>query len=395
MVRYGEATHSVDNDQRRVPLSIVSSSGNTYQLAIPSDPGIALPGPYMLFALDANGTPSVSKTISIANVAAQPPANNYGRAVFNAGASSYWPLNDTAGPTAADASGNGNTGNYAATGIGYGAPSSVESASGHGVTLDGANGQIVASQPITNPTIYSEQMWFNTTTTQGGALMGFGTSPGGASVSRDRQVWMANSGRLNFGIIASGAPLSIESAGAYNDGRWHQVVATEGPGGLNLYVDGLLVANKVTTSVPQNYLGYWRVGDEDTSGWNDSPTSNAFAGTISDVAFYNVELSSTLVGTQYSQSGAGLPVPPTIATVTPGNGSATVGWTAPSNDVASPVTGYVVTPYVGSTAQTARTFNSTSTSQIVTGLSNKTTYTFRVAAKNVVGTGRSLRRRGR
>jgi len=60
MVRYGEATHSVDNDQRRIPLSIASSNGNTYQLAIPSDPGIALPGPYMLFALDANGTPSVS-----------------------------------------------------------------------------------------------------------------------------------------------------------------------------------------------------------------------------------------------------------------------------------------------------------------------------------------------
>jgi galactose oxidase len=65
MVRYGEATHSVDNDQRRIPLSIVSSSGDTYQLAIPGDPGIALPGPYMLFALDSHGTPSVAKTISI------------------------------------------------------------------------------------------------------------------------------------------------------------------------------------------------------------------------------------------------------------------------------------------------------------------------------------------
>jgi galactose oxidase len=68
MVRYGEATHSVDNDQRRIPLSIVSSSGDTYQLAIPGDPGIALPGPYMLFALDSRGTPSVAKTISITSV---------------------------------------------------------------------------------------------------------------------------------------------------------------------------------------------------------------------------------------------------------------------------------------------------------------------------------------
>ena len=63
MMRYDESTHSVDNDQRRIPLAIGSSSGNTYQLTIPSDPGVALPGPYMLFAINANGTPSVSTTM--------------------------------------------------------------------------------------------------------------------------------------------------------------------------------------------------------------------------------------------------------------------------------------------------------------------------------------------
>jgi galactose oxidase len=302
MMRYGEATHSVDNDQRRIPLSIVSSSGNTYQLAIPSDPGIALPGPYMLFAMDANGTPSVSSTISITNVASQPPTNNYGKAVFNAGPSSYWPLNDPNGPWAVDASGNGDAGNYSPSGVTYGVASPVETSSGKGVTLDGANGQIVASQPTTNPTTYSEQMWFKTTTTQGGYLMGFGTSPSGTSVSRDRQVWMSNSGQLNFGIYDN-TPISIQSPRSYNDGQWHQVVATDGPTALNLYVDGQVVSNLSTTSPPQPYLGYWRVGYEDASGWNGSPTNNHFAGTISDVAFYNVELSSAQVSSQYSQSG--------------------------------------------------------------------------------------------
>ena len=65
LMRYGEATHTVDNDQRRIPLTIASSSGNTYKLTIPSDPGIALPGPYMLFALNSAGTPSVAPTIFI------------------------------------------------------------------------------------------------------------------------------------------------------------------------------------------------------------------------------------------------------------------------------------------------------------------------------------------
>jgi hypothetical protein len=303
MVRYGEATHSVDNDQRRIPLSIVSSSGDTYQLTIPRDPGIALPGPYMLFALDSRGTPSVAQTISITSVATPPAVGPYGQAVLSAGPSLYWPLGNASGPTATDVSGNRDTGNYSTTGIAYGAPSPVEGASGTGVALDGSSGQIVASQPITNPTTYSEEMWFKTTTPKGAYLMGFGTSPKGQSVSRDRQVWMSADGQLNFGIY-DGHTLTIQSPGSYNDGKWHQVVATQGHDGLNLYVDGQLVSSEATTSLPQNYLGYWRAGYENVSGWPNSPANDHFAGTISDVAFYNSELPGSEIQAQYQASPA-------------------------------------------------------------------------------------------
>ena len=70
----------------------------------------------------------------------------------------------------------------------------------------------------------------------------------------------------------------------------------------------------------------------------------------------------------------------------PGNGSAVVSWTAPANN-GSAITGYVVTPYIGFIAQPARTFNSTATTQTITGLTNGTTYMFKVAAKNANGTG--------
>ncbi|WP_434444276.1 discoidin domain-containing protein [Lentzea sp. E54] len=65
LVRMGAVTHSVNNDQRRVPLPIVSSAGTTYSLSVPADRGVALPGEYLLFALDAAGTPSVAATIHI------------------------------------------------------------------------------------------------------------------------------------------------------------------------------------------------------------------------------------------------------------------------------------------------------------------------------------------
>src|SRR6202040_1841380 len=60
---------------------------------------------------------------------------------------------------------------------------------------------------------------------------------------------------------------------------------------------------------------------------------------------------------------------------------------APTSNGGSAITGYRVTPYIGTTAQTVSTFATTATSQPITGLTNGTTYTFTVAATNVVGTG--------
>jgi hypothetical protein len=63
-----------------------------------------------------------------------------------------------------------------------------------------------------------------------------------------------------------------------------------------------------------------------------------------------------------------------------------VKWTAPANN-GSAITGYVVTPYIGATAQSPRPFGSTATTETVTGLTNATAYTFKIAATNGNGTG--------
>ncbi|CAJ8617947.1 lectin repeat-containing protein [Burkholderia pseudomallei] len=65
LMRLSSVTHTTNNDQRRIPLAIASSGGTSYQLAIPADPGVVLPGYYMLFALNAQGVPSVSASIRI------------------------------------------------------------------------------------------------------------------------------------------------------------------------------------------------------------------------------------------------------------------------------------------------------------------------------------------
>jgi galactose oxidase len=71
LMRLSATTHTVNNDQRRIPLSISSTTALTggsyaYTLTMPSaDPGVVLPGYYMLFALNSSGVPSVSTTIQI------------------------------------------------------------------------------------------------------------------------------------------------------------------------------------------------------------------------------------------------------------------------------------------------------------------------------------------
>jgi galactose oxidase len=64
IVRMGAVTHSVDTDQRRIAVASTGARGY-YSLTIPSDPGIAVPGYYMLFALNRAGVPSVAKIIRI------------------------------------------------------------------------------------------------------------------------------------------------------------------------------------------------------------------------------------------------------------------------------------------------------------------------------------------
>jgi hypothetical protein len=117
------------------------------------------------------------------------------------------------------------------------------------------------------------------------------------------------------------------------------------------------------------------------TGLNNSTTYTFKVAAINVIGTGAQSASSASVATA-SDAGA-----PTIGTATAGVASAIVKWTAPSSTGGSPITGYVVTPYIGSTAQAAQTFNSIATTETVTGLNNGTAYTFKVAAINAIGTG--------
>jgi galactose oxidase len=65
LMRLSSATHALNNEHRRVPVSFTVGTAGDYMLKIPADPGVVVPGYYMLFALNAKGVPSVSRTLRI------------------------------------------------------------------------------------------------------------------------------------------------------------------------------------------------------------------------------------------------------------------------------------------------------------------------------------------
>src|SRR4029079_19330555 len=82
----------------------------------------------------------------------------------------------------------------------------------------------------------------------------------------------------------------------------------------------------------------------------------------------------------------GSPTAPTNVTATASRRAASVHWTASATN-GSGITKYTVTPFSGRVAQTPHVYNSTATTQTVTGLTTGQHYTFKVKATNARGTG--------
>jgi hypothetical protein len=85
-------------------------------------------------------------------------------------------------------------------------------------------------------------------------------------------------------------------------------------------------------------------------------------------------------------AGAAAPSAPTAVNADPDTKSANVSWTAPADAGGSPITGYIVTAYDGTTAQGQTQVGASANTARATGLTNGRSYTFTVSATNAAGT---------
>ena len=61
LIKNGMTTHSFDSGQRLVELDILSQGAGLISAKVTNEPNVAPPGWYMLFLIDMNGVPSISK----------------------------------------------------------------------------------------------------------------------------------------------------------------------------------------------------------------------------------------------------------------------------------------------------------------------------------------------
>ncbi|GAB2595015.1 LamG-like jellyroll fold domain-containing protein [Microlunatus antarcticus] len=215
----------------------------------------------------------------------------------------YYRMDETSATATAatDSSGNARTGVYSTAGRTPTTDRPCANDSGGSMTFDGSRGSL-ASPGLPNgmPTVLTLAVWFRTTTQTGGKLIGFGSGQTGSSGTYDRHIYLANSGRVYFGVYAN-AVKTVSSSKAYNDGAWHLAVASLSSAGLRLYVDGALVASDTSTTTGEpGTSAYVRVAYDNLSNWDATPTSFFFAGTLDDATYFPSALTASQVQALYA-----------------------------------------------------------------------------------------------
>jgi PKD repeat protein len=296
-------TYRVYRDGGTTPVYEVTSASSWYdtQLLGFTDTGLtAGTHTYRVGVVDPQGNKNTGGTTSVTVAAGTTPARRYADLVRADGATDLWSLGERSGATGWDrANGSDLTLNG---GVAVGQAGAIAGDTDTAASFNGTTTGFAATKtPVLAPQTFSMETWFSTRTTAGGKLLGFGANATGTSVANDRNVWMSTTGRVNFGVWPMTNKI-VSSTKAYNDGRWHHLVATFTSGSMALYVDGVQVGSRTDVLMAQPIFGYWRVGGDTT--WDGA---QFFNGTMDEVAVYPSVLSAGQVANHYAAGTTGTP----------------------------------------------------------------------------------------
>lgn len=214
-------------------------------------------------------------------------------------------LDEASGASAADSSGNNRTGTYTSVAA-YRETGALPGNPGYAVRYGASSGRMVAGgNALTDPTTFSVELWFKTTSAAGGKLIGFENSRNQTSTLWDREAVLRTDGKVAY-LGGFSTNKLLVSPTALNDGKWHHLVVTSvSAGGSNqtsvMYVDGSAVVSGTTTKASSGYTGWWRVGYGQVpllgSGY---PLTGNLTASVDDVAIYTTQLSAARVAAHYA-----------------------------------------------------------------------------------------------
>jgi fibronectin type 3 domain-containing protein len=381
MVRLSSATHSVNMEQRYVPLTF-TRTGTQLNITAPANANIAPPGMYMLFIIDSDGVPSVASVVSLQAPAGNAPAAPTLLTLLPGNGSAQLTWTAVAGATG-----------YV---IRYGASSGVYT----GTQTVGAVTNATLTGLTNNTPVY---VVINTTNANGSSGNSNERSVTPAEVGGGLNGSYYNNRTLSGAPVlqrveavnfdfGSGAPAVGMNADSFSV-RWEGTVVanvsgayqfqTESDDGVRLFVNNTQVINNWTdhgptldTSAPINLVAGIRYAIrleyyENTGGaliklrWKEA----------SQGPFSIVPVTSLFTG-----SPTPPPAAPTLNSATPGNASVALSWSSVSG-----ATRYTVRYGTASNTLTNTVDAGSATSANISGLSNGVTYFFAVSASNAVG----------
>ncbi|MHC4497065.1 MAG: LamG-like jellyroll fold domain-containing protein, partial [Planctomycetota bacterium] len=208
-----------------------------------------------------------------------------------------WLLDEGAGDTAEDASGNGNNGTL------MGAPNWVAGQSGNALEFTGSQTYVdCGTAEALNVNVFSVSFWCNFPSTQGwNHIVSRGSHRGGGTP-----------GAVNWGVMmVSAEPIILFEA--FNDtgwnglranstaGEWHHVVATYDGDTMQLYHDGVLAAETSGAGMLLDETRPLLIGARS----HDSAAS-FFNGSVDEVGYFSVVLSPEDIQTIMDNGLAGI-----------------------------------------------------------------------------------------
>ncbi|MGY1595206.1 PKD domain-containing protein, partial [Geodermatophilus sp. SYSU D00708] len=302
-------TYRVEREGSDLPVAETVRSSTWWNTPAMSanDSGVSGTLRYRVVATDPFGNSATTSWVSVDVAAATggQTTKPYADVVRADAPSSYWRLGETTGSAAADAMNRAPL--TVGSGVTKGAAGALTGDTNRAYSFNGsATATLATSSAAAAPNTFTEEGWFQTTSTTGGRIMGYANAKSGSSSTYDRQVWLDAQGRVNFTVnvrfLFWNLPQTITSSTPVNDGKWHHVAASMSSAGMVLYVDGKQVGTRSDVTSGQSYNGYFRVGSDKAIGG-----SSTFTGRIDEVAVYTKALSAAQVAAHATAATGGKP----------------------------------------------------------------------------------------